>query len=450
MYAIVDIETTGGYAAAHRITEVAVHFFDGSRVTEKFHSLVNPGMRIPAGITALTGITNEMVATAPSFSEIAGKLHSLLHERVFVAHNVNFDYSFLKNEFEQAGLGYSPRKLCTVRLARKIIPGMPSYSLGNICSNLGIKINDRHRADGDVEATVKLFKIILERDEKQFIKQSLKKNSREYILPPHLPREQFMSLPEAAGIYYFHDRDGKVIYVGKAKNIRKRVSSHFTGHYGSRKKHDFIDFIHRVSFEQTGNELVAMLLESQEIKSQWPRFNKSQKGPDIRYGIYTYEDRRGFLRLCINKVSKTLKPLFTFRMIAEARMFIEERAELSGLCSRICGLQISCNTTDTGTCVCCDENGAPESNLKLKNSLVKWEEELESFLLIGEGRKKNEVSVVMMEKGRYQGFGFMDQPLPTGKELIKSSLKPGRDTPDSRSIIYSWIRNNPSENILSF
>src|SRR5688572_10390686 len=164
MYAIVDIETTGGYAANHRITEVAIYHHDGMQITDSFHTLVNPGRNIPFYITGLTGITTEMVMDAPSFEEVAEEIFKRLEGKVFVAHNAHFDYSFLKKEFEVAGINWQSKKLCTVRLSRKIIPGLRSYSLGSLSESLGIRIINRHRASGDASATVRIFDQLLRRD----------------------------------------------------------------------------------------------------------------------------------------------------------------------------------------------------------------------------------------------------------------------------------------------
>src|SRR5260221_613085 len=157
MYAVVDIETTGGYAAAHGITEISVYIHDGERVVKHFETLINPKQHIPYYITALTGISNAMVVDAPLFDEIAETLYELLSENIFVAHNVNFDYSFVKHHLKNAGLDLTTKKLCTVRLGRKVFPGLPSYSLGNLCRSLGIRIENRHRAGGDAKATVLLL-----------------------------------------------------------------------------------------------------------------------------------------------------------------------------------------------------------------------------------------------------------------------------------------------------
>ncbi len=157
MYAIVDIETTGGHASAFGITEIAVFIHDGSRIIKHFETLINPQQNIPSYITALTGINNAMVASAPVFEEIAPTLFDILKDQIFVAHNVNFDYSFIHHHLKVAGYELNVKKLCTVRLGRKVFPGLPSYSLGKLCRTLDLPIENRHRAGGDAQATVLLF-----------------------------------------------------------------------------------------------------------------------------------------------------------------------------------------------------------------------------------------------------------------------------------------------------
>src|SRR5882757_886558 len=214
MYAIVDIETTGGHANANGITEVAICIHDGKKVTQRYSTLVNPGRDIPVYISALTGITNEMVQDAPPFEDVAADIYHLLHGKIFVAHNVNFDFSFIRYHLSAAGYDLQCNKLCTVRLGRKILPGMPSYSLGKLCRHLGIDNESRHRAAGDAEATAILFSILLQNDTENHIWEALKQRSKEQVLPSNLPKEDIDQLPYTAGVYYFHNEKGKVIYVG--------------------------------------------------------------------------------------------------------------------------------------------------------------------------------------------------------------------------------------------
>ena len=322
MYAIVDIETTGSYASANGITEVAIHVFDGKKVIEKFQTLINPKQPIPHYIQSFTGITDKMVAKAPEFEEVAGDIFRLLDANIFIAHNVNFDYSFLKSHLLRAGLDLKSKKLCTVRLSRKIFPGFPSYSLGNLCRSLDIEINNRHRAGGDAEATVEVFRKLIENDKEDFISKSLLKNSKEQLLPPNVPKKDFELLPSTPGVYYFHNSKGKIIYVGKARNIRSRVNSHFSNNSEGKQKQNFIQHIHSISFQPCATELMAQILESTEIKKHWPRFNHSQKHWEDVYGIFTFEDQNGYLRLAIEKNKKYVKPVHTFQTLAEGHTIV--------------------------------------------------------------------------------------------------------------------------------
>ncbi len=165
MFIIIDIETTGNNPKYSNITEIAIYQHNGQKVTDQFSTLINPGIDIPYYITGLTGINNEMVKQAPRFAEVAKYIVELTEGRTFVAHNAKFDYAFLKEEFTRLGYNYNRKTICTVQLARKLLPGHKSYSLGKICADLGIEIKGRHRAAGDALATVKLFEILLKKNE---------------------------------------------------------------------------------------------------------------------------------------------------------------------------------------------------------------------------------------------------------------------------------------------
>ena len=265
-FAIVDIETTGGFPQQHGITEIAIVLMNGSQIEEQYSTLVNPHQPIPPFIVNMTGISDAMVSKAPSFSAVAGKIYQLLHDRIFVAHNVNFDYSFIKHQLKNSGYELTAKKLCTVRLGRKIFPGLPSYSLGNLCRSLQINIDNRHRAGGDAKATVQLFDYYLANNGEVFINDMLKKLSKEQWLPLHLDKKEIDKLPAKPGVYYFHNSKDKVVYVGKAINIKKRVSSHFTHNDPDRKRQNFLRNIHKISHKECATELEALVLESTEIK----------------------------------------------------------------------------------------------------------------------------------------------------------------------------------------
>ena len=317
LFAIVDIETTGGYAAANGIIEIAVFISDGEKILNEFHSLINPYYTIPRFIESLTGITNAMVENEKDFKSVAAELYDLLHDKIFVAHNVNFDYSFVNHYLLACGYQLCCKKLCTVRLGRKIVPGLKGYGLGKICKHLGIEIEERHRAKGDARATATLLHYLLKMDTNGDVQTMLKGGSKEQFLPPNVVASDIKKLPAQPGVYYFHDKKGKVIYVGKAKNLSKRVNSHFSNNKPNRQKQEFLKKIYHVSFQVTATELMAFVLESTEIKKLWPDQNRSQKRFEPAYGIYSFEDSNGYMRLFIEKVRRNLKPLYKFASLSE-------------------------------------------------------------------------------------------------------------------------------------
>jgi DNA polymerase III subunit epsilon len=456
MYAIVDIETTGGYADNHRITEIAIYHYDGLQITNVFHTLLNPGRKVPQFITGLTGITSKMVEDAPEFSEMADEILSHLKDRVFVAHNAHFDYSFVKKEFESVGYTFQSKKLCTVRLARKIIPGLESYSLGRLAESLGITIPDRHRAGGDALATATIFDILLKRDNTGVIVKALKRNSGETILPPNLEKEEFDRLPAKAGVYYFLDSRSQVIYVGKALNIRKRIAGHFTGEAREWNRSNIRNEIHHITYELTGSELIALILESQEIRRLWPKYNLAQKYKTEEWGVYDYEDRNGYLRFCVNVVSKGTKPLITFSNKGDAWSFMWEKVKEYGLCPKHSGLQLAkglCFSYQSGSCkgACQEVESAKKYNKRAQKAVDSFFEEGESVAIIGQGRKLEEKSLVLIENGNYVGFGFLPREESVGSlESARNFIKPSKENKVVQNLVNSYLLNPRGAEVVVF
>ncbi len=331
-YAFVDIETTGGSAASSAITEIAIVLHNGEEVEDRFTTLINPGCAIPHYITAITGITAYTVAGAPTFAEIAETVFKLLENRVFVAHNVNFDHSFLLHHLREAGYELKVKKLCTVRYARKVLPGLKSYSLGRICQATGIEIENRHRATGDVNATVKLWEHLLQLDADSIqLKEMLKGRNPHSYLPMHVPAEVIDQLPYVPGVYYFKGENGKVLYVGKAVNLKFRVRSHFTNNAAGRRRQDMIRKVFSIDYTACATETMAEVLESIEIKRLWPEFNRSQKKYEPSYGLYCFEDRAGRKKLAVEKRKKTLPALHVFTYPHEGVQLVRKLAAETGV-----------------------------------------------------------------------------------------------------------------------
>jgi len=456
MYAIVDIETTGGYADYHRITEIAIYHHDGTRITDKFQTLINPGRNIPHFITGLTGITTDMIKEAPTFEEVSKEIFSWLEGHIFVAHNAHFDYSFLKKEFEIQGINWQSKKLCTVRLSRKIIPGLRSYGLGRLAESLGVRIPDRHRAGGDAHATAKIFDILLKRDNTGVIAKALKRNSGETILPPNLPKEEFEKLPAKAGVYYFQDARGNIIYVGKANNIKKRIAGHFTGEAREWNRSNIRNEIHSINFELTGNELIALILESQEIRRLWPKYNLAQKYKTQEWGIYDYEDRSGYLRFCVNEVSRGTRPLITFSSKGDAWSFMWEKVREFDLCPKLSGLQLAkglCFSHQSGTCkgACIGVETVKKYNKKVQAAVDSFFEKGNSVAIIGQGRKMDEHSLVLVENGNYLGFGFFDKSESIADlESARNYINLSKDNRVVQNLINSYLLNPKGTEIVVF
>lgn len=274
MYAILDIETTGGKFNEEGITEIAIYKFDGYEVVDQFISLVNPEKPIQEFVVKLTGINNKMLRNAPKFYEVAKRIVEITKDCILVAHNSAFDYRILRTEFERLGFDFERNTLCTVELSQQLIENLPSYSLGKLTKTLGIPIVDRHRANGDALATVQLFKLLLEKDSKKSIIQS----SIKYF-DKRLEKEKLQnlieSIPSVSGIFYIHDLNGKVIYLGRGKNIKNEINGLFLK--STRRAVKIQDRAETVSFDRTGSELFTRLKYYLELESLSPKFNFKKK-----------------------------------------------------------------------------------------------------------------------------------------------------------------------------
>lgn len=453
MYAIVDIETTGGYAANNDITEVAIVLHDGEKVVDRFESLIRPQRPIPHYIQVLTGITPGMVEDAPAFEAIAPQVHRMLEGAVFIAHNVNFDYSFLKHHLSQAGYELHNNKLCTVRLSKKVFPGLRSYSLGNLCQSLGVAMENRHRAMGDAAATVRLFELLLENGAITHIQQFVKKGAKEQSLPPHLPKEQVESLPYTPGVYYFHDQKGKVLYVGKAKNLRYRVRSHFTHNGAGRQRQEFLRNIHNITYQTCATELMAFILESVEIKRLWPPYNSSQKRFTPSFGLYVYEDRNGYQRLAIDKIKKSLTPIYTFNLLVEGHNMLRKLIAHFELCPRLCNMQkdnVDCTGVAEGSChgACERKESAVHYNYRVHQALDYLDQHLPTFALVDEGQQAIEQSCILIEKGRFYGMGYLPQDCSVhDMDSLKGYLTRYPENDYIRGLVYQHVEKYPHKKV---
>ncbi|WP_299608556.1 exonuclease domain-containing protein [uncultured Aquimarina sp.] len=453
LYAVIDVETTGKGIHGNRITEICIVVLKGHTVIDKFTSLVNPECPIPPFITGLTGIDNDMVRDAPRFHEIAQRIIELTTGAIFVAHNVNFDYNVIKEEFKNLGYSFVRKKLCTVRLSRKLIPGMFSYSLGKLCSALNIPLEDRHRAEGDTDATVVLFQRILSLDpEFKVINKFLNVRSKEATLPPHLKAENIDQLPEETGIYLFKDQKGKVIYAGKAKNIKQRVVSHF--YDKKNKEYALGQETYTIDYEVTGDELVALLLEAEKIRKHYPKFNRAQKKPVAPYCIMYYTNRKGVIQLAIDRSHTFDHSIEIFYTRAEAIEKLEQLCEKFQLCPRYCSLQTTterCSHYKIKNCkgICIGDESVALYNMRAQQALSSLKKDQKSYFIKGKGRTFNEQSFVMIQDGVYRGFGYLqnDEQI-LNSEDFDTYLQLQKHTYHTTKIIKSYLRKHGDRNIV--
>lgn len=452
LYAIIDVETTGGNAQYHKITEIAIRIFDGKKVIKTYDTLINPERMIPLGITKLTGIDDEMLKNAPTFKEVADAIDRVTADCIVVAHNANFDYSFIRKEYRDLNRKFSRKKLCTVRLSRKIFPGLRSYSLGRLAIHFNSQIVNRHRAGGDADFMVELFSELLINDKENHIEFALNQRSRESLMPPNLPREKFDQLPEKLGIYIFKDELDKVLYVGKAKNIKERVATHFGGNTNTNSRDMFIKKIYDVDFQLCENEMMAYLKEAHHIKQHWPPFNRSLKVINLNVGIYHYEDQNGYGRLAIARAGKKDHPLTSFRYQHQARLFLLKLVKQHNLCPKFLSLQESAGGCDeyfgTSECLgtCSKLESAFSYNTRLQKAINEIMNQTHTFGILEKSvMHDNLFSLVVIEKGRYLGYGYINSSQKENlKELeqAKTHIQYAYDDQDVRGIIENYIKKH--------
>ena len=453
MYAIVDIETTGGSALHEKITEIAIYIYDGKEIVDEFCTLVNPERSIPYFITALTGITNEMVADAPCFYQVAKKIIEITEGTTFVAHNARFDYSFIREEFRMLGYNFHRPLLDTVSLSRKLFPGYRSYSLGNICNDLNIIVTDRHRASGDALATVKLFEMLLEKDRDE--ERSLINNRRSSRLHPMLDISKTEKIPERPGVYYFYNENGDVIYIGKSLNLYQRVSTHLSNNTSSRAM-EMRASVADITWEETGSELIALLMESREIKKNKPVFNRAQRKTGYSWGIYSYTDNNGYIRFEYRNVRDDETPLCLYNSKDKVRTKLEKMISDYGLCQKLCGLYNSagaCFHRQVGICkgACTGEESVQDYNDRARRALDEFVFTGRNILIIDKGRSGEERSAVKINNGKYSGFGFFNiNDIGFGLSAIHDCIRPEQDNRDIQIILKSYLKTHKVEKIIDF
>tara|TARA_B100000767_G_scaffold64011_1_gene60143 strand:+ start:5445 stop:6749 length:1305 start_codon:yes stop_codon:yes gene_type:complete len=424
LYSILDVETTGGKYNEEGITEIAIYRFDGEKIIDQFISLINPEIPIQPFVQQLTGINNKMLVNAPKFYEIAKRVLEITDNSILVAHNSSFDYRMLNIEFDRLGYEFNIPQLCTVKLSKKIIPNLDSYKLGNLVKSVGIPISNRHRASGDALATVELFKLLLIKDTGKVIVNNLVIETK--VSPKNKWQKLINKLPNEVGIYYFHDENGKIIYIGKSNNLKNRVNQHLTGK--SKKSLNIQLEIFDISFERTGSELIALLKENIEINNHKPKFNKLLKKNVKNFCLELCENQEGnkYLRIChFDDTIKYLEYYSSLKTANNRLEFIKNKYSLNQ--------SFQDNNTQIDLLV-------KDLNYKHKNMLI-----------TDKGRDLDEKSVVVIKDNKYVGYGFFTLNYQINNyDVLDSLIIKNEYIENSKDIIIKYLKKNKIEKLINF
>ncbi|WP_418498751.1 exonuclease domain-containing protein [Flagellimonas sp.] len=431
MYAILDIESTGGKYNEEGIMEIAIYRFDGHQVVDQFICLINPEREIQPFVSKLTGINNKMLRSAPKFHEVAKRIVEITENAIIVAHNAQFDYRILRTEFRRLGYDYQRKTLCTVDLSKQLIPDAESHSLGKLVRSLGIATSDRHRANGDAQATLKLFKLLLGKDtDKKIITEVMREETHGELSPNQL--DIVLNLPSETGVYYMYDKDGAIIFIGKTKNIKKRVNQHFTNVGSLARK--LQKETKKVAFEATGSELVAVLKEYLESFKNKPKYNNNPRKKLFSHIIGPEQNESGYITLKIEK-SRFLKPdKMGFNGLASAKSFLDKiRSEFE-----LCPCSIDGNNQTP------DENGtAEECNTKIMSALEKYNIVDKDMVILDRGRQTGERSFILIKSGVLQGYGHVELNYQINNiHILESIMTPMSGDENTTFIIQSFLRKS--------
>lgn len=431
MYAILDIESTGGKYNEEGIMEIAIHRFDGHQVVDQFICLINPEREIQPFVSKLTGINNKMLRSAPKFHEVAKRIVEITEGAVIVAHNAQFDYRILRTEFRRLGYDYQRKTLCTVDLSKQLIPDAESHSLGKLARSLGIATSDRHRANGDALATLKLFKLLLGKDtDKNIITEVMREETHGELSPSQL--DIVLNLPSETGVYYMYDKDGDIIFIGKTKNIKKRVNQHFTniGSLARRLQKE----TKKVAYETTGSELVAILKEYLESFKNKPKYNNNPRKKLFSYIIKPEQNGTGYITLKIEKSKSLGGDKMAFNGLASAKSFLDKIRSEFELCP--CSIDGHDQVPNENVTV-------EECNAKILSALEKYSTHDKDMVILDRGRQTGERSFILIKSGVLQGYGHVELNYQIHNiPILESIMTPMSGDENTTFIIQSFLRKS--------
>lgn len=357
-YVCIDVETDGmNYTHGH-VIEVAAIRVEHGQIVREFTTLINPGGSIPYFITNLTGITTHDVQDAPSFGDIANELLDILADATFVAHNVRFDYSFLKQEFRRVGIDFEPKQLCTVKLSRRLYPEQTSHKLASLIERHGFSYHARHRAYDDAHILWQFLSHVQQQFPLSVLHEAISHQIKRPSLPKHLDVDMINALPTGHGVYMFDDEKGMPLYIGKSVNIRRRVLSHFTKDSEEYREFKIAQSIHGIRFESTGGELEALLREAHLIKTEQPLYNRRLRRVRMLTALRQHINQEGYITITTDQLTEvhpdqfdTILALYDKRGAAKTSLLTIVKT--FDLCPKLSGLEKSsgaCFSYQLGRC----------------------------------------------------------------------------------------------------
>ncbi len=456
MYAIVDVETTGGSPKRERIIEIAIIKSNGEKIIDSYQTLVNPEKMIPPFVSNLTGISNEMVEEAPLFEEIAPQIEAFTKGCVIVAHNAHFDYGFIKNEFRYIGEYYQRDRICTVKLTQRALPGLEGYSLGKLATHFNIDHEDKHRAYADAEATTRLLHILLRDANPQILAQFM---HRSYIHNPpeiKIPEKQIVNVPEDTGILQFYNAAGKILYIMKSHDLYTRITDMLFYFNPDTHKGNMLKKATDISFSVTGSEILAQILEIEHIYKHRPAYNKKTYGLNL-VEMQAEKDKYGYYNIHLHRSNKIAKNGTYFSNFYEANSQIGSLVKLHKLCPILCTRQTNlngnCEYFEKKLCqgACVKQEEKTTYNKRVERALKKLKYKHPNFILIDEGPNMATLTAFIIKNNACKGYTIIDKESKIeNPEALLEEITPTMAHPVIDQKIRMFIQKKKYEKIVPF
>lgn len=445
MYAVVDVETTGNHRGGDRIIEIAIIITDGEKIIKEYQTLVNPQKSINPYVEKLTGIYESMVKTAPTFSEVAEEVFSMLEGHVFVAHNVSFDYTLVEGELNRAGYAFNASQIDTITYARRVFQGLQSYSLGNVCDALGLPHIDRHRAYGDTLATTHLFHLLIKKDsDGSSLKTMLQQGLDEKCLPPLLSKEKILSLPATTGLLSFRTQEGLLFAIEATKNMRKKAIDKLQMWFCDIKEKNVFESIADVEFISTGNELIAKIMKEEAVANERPLVGKIIVSRPPAYAIMIENNSIGIAQLKITyqkEIEDQPHILFT------SRTYAKKAAEKIMLEGRFYGnyQQIIEQHNEE-----LKEAQIKKYNTHLATALLSSTYSYPNQIIIDKASNNQELTVVWIEQGKYKGWAIIAKDQAVTQELLPELVPLKTENTEIQKAIRNHLKKTKVQRLIRY